>query len=129
MEEKMAIILNTIDSKKITINIICSALNKCISLRPDKEKKVNISPDLYKPEYILVKKDANKNCFTCRWYAEGKYHTFNNISMDIEKMEKDVEGMVTYMDTIGRPDPELEYFEQECYEFYRYHKKHQSIPS
>nr|WP_297765856.1 hypothetical protein [uncultured Butyrivibrio sp.] len=110
----MVVVIKPIDTLKGTIDYICTELRKCIHLQEGKEAKINLSLDLTKPEYILVKRETEMFRFYLKWYRNGNFISFY-VSENEERMIGHVTEMVAGMAAVY----EKEQLEQKCYEAYK----------
>ncbi len=114
MENKMVVVIKPIDTLNGTVDYICSELRKCIHLQPNKEAKINLSLDLTRPEYILVKKEEKILRYHLKWFKGKSFSSFY-ASIDERKMVNHVREMVLTMSELCK----REQFEQKCYEAYQ----------
>ncbi len=110
----MVVVIKPIDTLKGTIDYICTELKKCTHLEEGKEAKINLSLDLTKPEYILVKREKEMFRFYLKWYRNDNFTSFY-VSENEERMIGHVTEMVAGMAAVY----EKEQLEQKCYEAYK----------
>ena len=96
----MEVSIQTIDTKKGTVDYILSELRKLIHMQPHEEKRINLSLSLAKPEYFRVKKDEVREVFVLSWYKNEDFMSRINVRVDNADMVKDVEGLVEGMENI-----------------------------
>ncbi|MBQ6415196.1 MAG: hypothetical protein IJJ65_02985 [Butyrivibrio sp.] len=117
----MEIITQSIDTRKGTIDYICTELRKLVYLQPRQEGKINLSLDLTKPEDITVYKHEDEvgSWFSFSWNIGKKHYVYGNIPCDITKMVQDVERMYDDVTAKVREEAEKANFEDRCYKLYQ----------
>ena len=108
----MEIITETLDTKSITISLICDALNKMVA-NGKTEDKINLSLDLNRPEYIMAYNDGTRA--RCRYFRDNRVIVETLISYDTSSQAKDVECLLKYVDE----DINRVKFEKKCYDAYQ----------
>ena len=114
----MNIELQTIDTRKGTVDYIFGELTKCTHLQPGQKQKINLSLDLTKPEYILVEKSEGEGVYHLVWikgHEDVIDDAFFVIPSDLVSMKAKVEHMVDMMTDHAEEDE----FEKKCYEAYQ----------